>query len=265
LLDSLKRPRNTLLIAEQCNLKLDFDQYHLPRYDLPEGTNAQDYLLSLCEKGFQKRYPAGVDTVLRQRLNHELKTIGDMGFISYFLVVWDFINHAKSIGVPVGPGRGSAAGSLVSYLLGITDLDPIKYGLLFERFLNPGRKSMPDIDIDFCYERRGEIIDYVTKKYGSDNVAQIITFGSMQAKAAVRDVGRALGMSYPDVDRIAKLIPNEIGITIEQALNVEPQLREATEFDKTAKQLITTAPGFRRIKPSRIHSCGWSRYFQTSL
>ena len=180
-----------------------------------------------------------------------------MGFVSYFLIVWDFINHAKSIGVPVGPGRGSAAGSLVSYLLGITDLDPIKYGLLFERFMNPGRKSMPDIDIDFCYERRGEIIDYVTKKYGSDNVAQIITFGSMQAKAAVRDVGRAMGMSYPDVDRIAKLIPNEIGITIEQALNVEPQLREAAEFDKTAKQLLATAQVLEGLnRHASIHAAG---------
>ena len=247
---------NTLLIAEQCDLKLDFDQYHLPRYEVPEGKMPSRICLQLCEKGMLRRYPAGVDEVLRQRLEHELKTIGDMGFVSYFLIVWDFINHAKSIGVPVGPGRGSAAGSLVSYLLGITDLDPIKYGLLFERFMNPGRKSMPDIDIDFCYERRGEIIDYVTKKYGSDNVAQIITFGSMQAKAAVRDVGRAMGMSYPDVDRIAKLIPNEIGITIEQALNVEPQLREAVEFDKTAKQLLATAQVLEGLEPPRVNPCG---------
>jgi len=248
---------NTLLIAEQCNVKLDFDQYHLPRYEVPEGSSAQSYLLGLCEKGIARRYPAGMDGVISQRLDHELKTIGDMGFTSYFLIVWDFINHAKSIGVPVGPGRGSAAGSLVSYLLGITDLDPLKYGLLFERFMNPGRKSMPDIDIDFCYERRGEIIDYVTKKYGADNVAQIITFGSMQAKAAVRDVGRAMGMSYPDVDRIAKLIPNEIGITIEQALNVEPQLREAVEFDKTAKQLLTTAQVLEGLnRHASIHAAG---------
>jgi DNA polymerase-3 subunit alpha len=248
---------NTLVIAEQCNLKLDFDQYHLPRYEVPEGSSAGSYLLQLCEKGFKRRYPAGVDNVLRQRLEHELKTIETMGFVSYFLIVWDFINHAKSIGVPVGPGRGSAAGSLVSYLLGITDLDPIKYGLLFERFMNPGRKSMPDIDIDFCYERRGEIIEYVTKKYGSDNVAQIITFGSMQAKAAVRDVGRAMGMSYPEVDRIAKLIPNEIGITIEEALNVEPQLREAIEIDKTARQLLVTAQVLEGLnRHASIHAAG---------
>jgi DNA polymerase-3 subunit alpha len=248
---------NTLAIAEQCNVKLDFSQYHLPHYDVPGGKSPGAYLLELCEKGLLKRYPAGVDNSLRQRLEHELKTIADMGFVSYFLVVWDFISHAKAMGIPVGPGRGSAAGSLVSYLLGITDLDPIKYGLLFERFLNPGRKSMPDIDIDFCYERRGEVIDYVTKKYGVDNVAQIITFGSMQAKAAVRDVGRAMGMAYADVDRIAKLIPNEIGISIEQALNVEPQLREAAEFDKTAKQLLTTAQVLEGLnRHASIHAAG---------
>jgi DNA polymerase III subunit alpha len=248
---------NTLQIAEQCDLKLDFDQYHLPRYEVPEGVSAQSYLLALCEKGMLRRFPAGVDGAIRQRLEHELKTIGDMGFVSYFLIVWDFIRHAKSIGVPVGPGRGSAAGSLVSYLLGITDLDPMKYGLLFERFMNPGRKSMPDIDIDFCFERRSEIIDYVTRKYGSDNVAQIITFGSMQAKAAVRDVGRAMGMSYPDVDRIAKLIPNDIGITIEKALNVEPQLRSAQEFDNTAKQLLATAQVLEGLnRHASIHAAG---------
>ena len=257
---------NTLAIAEQCNVKLDFDQYHLPRYAVPVGIVGEgskpihtdkEYLRQLCEEGFRRRYPAGVDDVLRQRLEHELGTIEKMGFVSYFLIVWDFIKYAKSIGVPVGPGRGSAAGSLVSFLLGITDLDPIKYGLLFERFLNPGRKSMPDIDIDFCYERRGEIIDYVTQKYGVTNVAQIITFGSMQAKAAVRDVGRALGMSYPDVDRIAKLIPNEIGITIEQALNVEPQLREAFEIDKTAKQLLVIAQVLEGLnRHASIHAAG---------
>jgi DNA polymerase-3 subunit alpha len=248
---------NTLAVAEKCQLKLDFDQYHLPRYEVPESTKPQAYLRQLCEQGISRRYPSGRDEVINRRLEEELKTIADMGFVSYFLIVWDFINHAKSIGVPVGPGRGSAAGSLVSYLLGITDLDPIKYGLLFERFMNPGRKSMPDIDIDFCFERRGEIIDYVTKKYGSDNVAQIITFGSMQAKAAVRDVGRAMGMDYPQVDRIAKLIPNEIGITIEQALSVEPQLREAFEFDKAAKQLLSTAQVLEGLnRHASIHAAG---------
>ncbi|MBF0511389.1 MAG: DNA polymerase III subunit alpha, partial [Candidatus Omnitrophica bacterium] len=248
---------NTLRIADSCELKLNFDQYHLPRYDVPGGQAPQSYLEALCQEGFKKRYPSGIDDILRKRLDHELKTIVDMGFVSYFLIVWDFIKHAKSVGVPVGPGRGSAAGSLVSYLLGITDLDPIKYNLLFERFLNPGRKSMPDIDIDFCYERRGEIIDYVTRKYGVNNVAQIITFGSMQAKAAVRDVGRAMGMSYADVDRIAKLIPHELGITIEQALDVEPQLREAVQVDKTAKQLLATAQVLEGLnRHASIHAAG---------
>ncbi len=247
---------NTLLIAEQCDLKIDFDQYHLPNYDPPTGKTTEQYLHELCETGLQKRY-GGANEELRKRLAHELKTIESMGFVSYFLIVWDFINYAKSIGVPVGPGRGSAAGSLVSYLLGITDLDPIKYGLLFERFLNPGRKSMPDIDIDFCYERRNEVIDYVTKKYSSDNVAQIITFGSMQAKAAVRDVGRAMAVPYADVDKIAKMIPNEIGISIEEALNVEPQLRELIEIDKTAKQLLETAQVLEGLnRHASIHAAG---------
>ncbi len=249
--------QNTLAIAEKCDLKIDFDQYHLPRYDVPDGKTPEAYLHELCELGLKQRYPAGINEELRKRLEHELKTIESMGFVSYFLVVWDFIKYAKSIGVPVGPGRGSAAGSLVSYLLAITDLDPIKYGLLFERFLNPGRKSMPDIDIDFCYERRGEVIDYVTRKYGVDNVAQIITFGSMQAKAAVRDVGRAMAMPYIDVDRIAKLIPNEIGITIEQALNVEPQLREVMELDRTGRQLLETAQVLEGLnRHASIHAAG---------
>jgi DNA polymerase III subunit alpha len=248
---------NTLAIAEQCNIKLDFDQYHLPVYVPPDGMTNSQYLVKLCRDGFQTRYNGQVTPELEKRLAHELKTIEDMGFVSYFLIVWDFINYAKSIGIPVGPGRGSAAGSLVSYLLGITDLDPLKYGLLFERFLNPGRRSMPDIDIDFCYERRGEVIDYVTKKYGETNVAQIITFGSMQAKAAVRDVGRAMGMPYADVDRIAKLIPNAIGITIDEALNVEPQLKELVEIDKTAAQLLETAQVLEGLnRHASVHAAG---------
>lgn len=247
---------NTLVIAEQCNVKLDFDQYHLPVYAPPDGLTPNQYLLNLCRQGLARCY-GQTSPELEKRLAHELKTIEDMGFVSYFLIVWDFIHYAKSIGVPVGPGRGSAAGSLVSYLLGITDLDPIKYGLLFERFLNPGRRSMPDIDIDFCYERRGEIIDYVTRKYGSTNVAQIITFGSMQAKAAVRDVGRAMGMGYSDVDRIAKLIPNEIGITIDEALNIEPQLKELVLVDKTAGQLLETAKVLEGLnRHASIHAAG---------
>ena len=248
---------NTMAIAEQCNLKLDLDQYHLPVYSPPEGFTNKDYLVKLCKDGLRKRYGVEGSPELDSRLILELKTIEDMGFVSYFLIVWDFINYAKSIGVPVGPGRGSAAGSLVSYLLGITDLDPIKYGLLFERFLNPGRRSMPDIDIDFCYERRNEVIDYVTKKYGSTNVAQIITFGSMQAKAAVRDVGRAMAIPYADVDRIAKLIPNEIGITLDEALNIEPQLKELVTTDRITKQLLETAQVLEGLnRHASVHAAG---------
>lgn len=246
----------TLEVAEKCNLKLDFDQYHLPVYDPPQGLTTSEYLMQLCREGLARRYPS-VTKELEERLAHETRTIEDMGFVGYFLIVWDFISYAKSKGIPVGPGRGSAAGSLVSYLLGITDLDPIKYGLLFERFLNPGRKSMPDIDIDFCYERRGEVIEYVSQKYGQDNVAQIITFGSMQAKAAVRDVGRAMAMAYADVDRIAKLIPNTLGITIDESLNVEPQLRELITADRTAKQLLDTAMVLEGLnRHASIHAAG---------
>ncbi len=248
---------NTLEISEKVDLKLDFDHYHLPRYETPEGIDEKLYMRQLCEEGFRRRYDGKITDDLRKRLEHELATIENMGFISYFLIVWDFIWYAKKRGIPVGPGRGSAAGSLVSYLLGITDLDPIKYGLLFERFLNPGRKSMPDIDIDFCYERRGEVIDYVTKKYGRDKVAQIITFGSMQAKAAVRDVGRAMAVPYADVDRIAKMIPNEIGISIEDSIQVEPQLRELMELDKTARNLINTAKVLEGLnRHASIHAAG---------
>ncbi len=248
---------NTVEIAEKINVKLDFDHYHLPRYETPNNLDAQVYLRQLCDEGLKRRYGSVVNEQLRHRLEHELLTIENMGFVSYFLIVWDFIEHAKKRGVPVGPGRGSAAGSLVSYLLGITDLDPIKYGLLFERFLNPGRRSMPDIDIDFCYERRGEIIDYVTQKYGRDKVAQIITFGSMQAKAAVRDVGRAMALSYADVDRIAKLIPNEIGITLDDAIHVEPQLKELMESDKSARDLLNTAKVLEGLnRHASIHAAG---------
>ncbi len=231
---------NTLVVAEKCNVKLDFDQIHLPVFVPPGGKAKEVYLRELCQEGIKRRYPV-VTKEIQERLEHELKVIEKMGFISYFLIVWDFINFAKNRGIPVGPGRGSAAGSIVSYLLGITDLDPLKYGLLFERFLNPDRSGMPDIDIDFCFERRGEVIDYVTQKYGKENVAQIITFGTMQARAAIRDVGRVLGAAYADVDKIAKLVPAEIGITIEDALQKEPQLDKLCKEDKAAKEIIETA------------------------
>ncbi len=248
--------RNTLEIAEKCNLKLDFDKYHLPRYDPPAGKTKESYLRELCGQGMIRRYGKPMPE-LDTRLNHELATIEKMDFTGYFLIVWDFIHYAKSKGIPVGPGRGSAAGSLVSYLLGITDLDPLKYKLLFERFLNPDRAGMPDIDIDFCYERRNEVIDYVSQKYGKDNVAQIITFGTMQARAAVRDVGRVMDMPYADVDRIAKLIPNEIGITIDKALQIEPQLRLLIEEDKTAQALLETAQVLEGLnRHSSTHAAG---------
>ncbi|MCB9757256.1 MAG: DNA polymerase III subunit alpha [Candidatus Omnitrophica bacterium] len=248
--------QNTVEIADKCNLDLRFGQYHLPNYDPPGGMGKDEYLQELCTRGIKDRY--GVITpVLQERLNHELQTIKKMGFVSYFLIVWDFIHYAKQRGIPVGPGRGSAAGSLVSYLLGITDLDPIRYGLLFERFLNPERMSMPDIDIDFCFERRQEVIDYVTNKYGKDNVAQIITFGTMQARAAVRDVGRVMSAPYADVDKIAKLIPAEIGMTLKDALKVEPQLAKLCQENQVAHDIVETAQVLEGLnRHASIHAAG---------
>ncbi len=231
---------NTMEIAEKCNINLEFDKIHLPKFDPPAGKTKEEFLRELCMEGLKKRYPHVTDEI-RQRLEHELSIIEKMGFVGYFLIVWDFINYAKRQGIPVGPGRGSAAGSLVSYLIGITNLDPIKYGLLFERFLNPDRSGMPDIDIDFCYERRGEVIEYVNKKYGRENVAQIITFGTMQARAAIRDVGRVLGVPYSEVDKIAKLIPSELGITLDDALEKEPRLAELCKHDENAAKIIEIA------------------------
>ncbi|MCC6758849.1 MAG: DNA polymerase III subunit alpha, partial [Candidatus Omnitrophica bacterium] len=250
--------KNTVEIAEKCNLDLKFGQYHLPNYEPPNGMTREGYLEELCAKGIRERYgPQGMTPALQERLTHELNTIKKMGFVSYFLIVWDFINYAKQKGIPVGPGRGSAAGSLVSYLLGITDLDPIRYGLLFERFLNPERMSMPDIDIDFCFERRQEVIDYVTNKYGKDNVAQIITFGTMQARAAVRDVGRVMSAPYADVDKIAKLIPAEVGMTLKDALKVEPQLAKLCEENEVANDIVETAQVLEGLnRHASIHAAG---------
>ncbi len=232
--------RNTLEIAEKCNLELHFDRIHLPRYDPPMGQAKEEFLEELCRDAIKERYGTSTPQI-EERLTHEINTIKKMGFVSYFLIVWDFIHYAKQRGIPVGPGRGSAAGSLVSYLLGITDLDPLKYGLLFERFLNPERLGMPDIDIDFCYERRPEVIEYVTNKYGKENVAQIITFGTMQARAAIRDVGRVMGVAYADVDKIAKLIPPDPNMNLHEALKVEPQLSQLCTQDETARNIIETA------------------------
>lgn len=232
---------NTLVIAEKCNLKLGFGQLHLPNYRLPDGYHeAFDYLQNLCYRGLQERYQKP-SPAAKNRLDFELQVIRQMGYEGYFLIVWDLINYARMQNIPVGPGRGSAAGSLVAYTLGITNIDPLQYGLLFERFLNPERVTMPDIDSDFCFERRSEIIDYVTQKYGSAHVAQIITFGTMAAKAAVRDVGRVLNMPLPDVDKVAKLIPNELGISIQRALEISPELRQAFESSQTINHLLGLA------------------------
>ncbi|WP_027363263.1 DNA polymerase III subunit alpha [Desulfotruncus alcoholivorax] len=231
---------NTNRIAERCHVELEFGNLHLPVYTVPDGHTVDSYLRELCLQGVSWRFGEMNETI-QQRLEYELKVIKQMGYSAYFLIVWDFIHFAREAGIPVGPGRGSAAGSLVAYVLGITNIDPLKYNLLFERFLNPERVSMPDIDIDFCFERRTEVIDYVARKYGSDRVAQIATFGTMAAKAAIRDVGRALGMPYGDVDRIAKMVPNELKITIEKALQESTDLTTLYREDSQVKKLIDMA------------------------
>ncbi len=232
--------KNTIAVAERCNLELKFGQILLPKYTVPEGHTLDSYLRTLAEAGLRQRFQNPGPEVV-ERLNLELTVIEKMGFAGYFLVVWDFISFAKSRGIPVGPGRGSAAGSLVAYSLGITNIDPLRYGLLFERFLNPERISMPDMDIDFCYERRGEVIEYVTRKYGEENVSQIITFGTLGAKAVIRDVARAMGMTYADGDKIAKMVPNTLNITLEDALRDSAPLREAAEKRPEVTELMETA------------------------
>jgi DNA polymerase-3 subunit alpha len=231
---------NTIKITEMCNLELDFTQIHLPHFELGPGVNKEEYLHKLCQEGLKKRY-SQVTAAIESRLSHELEIIEKTGFTSYFLIVWDFIHYAKEHNIPVGPGRGSAAGSLVSFLLGITDIDPLKYSLIFERFLNPQRLGLPDIDIDFCYERRQEVIDYVTKKYSSNNVAQIITFGTMQARAVIRDVGRVMSLPYAEVDRIAKLVPPDPNIDLSEAVRTEPELNNMYKNDANITRLIDTA------------------------
>ncbi len=250
---------NTLRIAEQCNLELRFGEYKFPKFSPPNGKTLDLYLEELSRKGLENRLqhiPEPHDKY-RTRLEKELEIIRSMGFAGYFLIVADFINLAKGRDIPVGPGRGSAAGSLVAFALRITDIDPIRYGLLFERFLNPERISMPDVDVDFCMERRDEVIQYVTEKYGEDNVAQIITFGKMQAKAVVRDVGRALDMPYGEVDRIAKLIPNTLNITLQQALKQEAALRELQEKDERVQNLISIALSLEGLtRHASTHAAG---------
>lgn len=231
---------NTQKIADRCNVEIEFGKFHLPKFEIPNGLTAYEYLKQLVYRGMRERYPNADESVV-SRMQYELDTISQMGYVDYFLIVWDFIHYAKSHGIPVGPGRGSAAGSVVAYCLHITDVDPIKYSLIFERFLNPERVSMPDIDIDFCYVRRGEVIDYVNRKYGSDNVAQIVTFGTMAARLAIRDVGRALNIPYGRVDEVAKQVPNELKMTIKKALTVNYKLKELYDSSAEIKKLIDTA------------------------
>ena len=248
---------NTVKIAEMCNFDFVFDGRHLPIFLVPEGREAYEFLVELCEQGLIKKYGASPSEEAQARLKFELKVIHQMDFIDYFLIVHDFIAYAKSEGIMVGPGRGSAAGSIVAYCLGITGIDPLKYNLLFERFLNPERISMPDIDIDFCYERRQEVIDYVISRYGEDRVAQIITFGTLAPRAAIKDTGRALAVPYSDVDQISKLIPMQLKITLEKALEMSPELRGRYETDPQIHNLIDTALKFEGMpRHSSTHAAG---------
>ncbi|SKA86978.1 DNA polymerase III catalytic subunit, DnaE type [Clostridium sp. USBA 49] len=247
---------NTVKIAEQCNFDYEFHVSKLPKFPLPSGLNAYDYLRENCYKGLKERYKT-ISKELTDRLEYELEVIKSMGYVDYFLIVWDFIRFARENQIPVGAGRGSAAGSLVAYTLGITKIDPLKYGLIFERFLNPDRVSMPDIDSDFCYERRQEVIDYVVEKYGVNNVSQIITFGTMAARACIRDVGRAMNYSYAEVDKIAKMIPSMLGITIDKALEINPELKSAYKNDDRVKELIDVARALEGLpRHSGTHAAG---------
>ena len=247
---------NTVKIAERCNVEFSFGGHILPRFPLPEGLTDEAYLRQLCEEKVEGRYEP-VTPEIRERMEYELGVIHQMGFDSYFLIVWDFINYAREHGIAVGPGRGSAAGSIVAYILGITDIDPLKYALLFERFLNPERVTMPDIDVDFCYIRRKEVIDYVKRRYGDDHVAQIITFGTMAARGAVRDVGRVLGLSYADTDKVAKLIPTELGITLDKALKDSADFRKLYEADSGVRRMIDFARKIEGLpRQSSTHAAG---------
>lgn len=228
---------NTQKIADRCNVEIEFGVTKLPQYDVPDGYTSWEYLNKLCSEGFAERYP-GDDGTLREQLDYELSIIQTMGYVDYFLIVWDFIKFARDNGIAVGPGRGSAAGSLVSYSLGITNIDPARYQLLFERFLNPERVSMPDIDVDFCFERRQEVIDYVVRKYGKDRVAQIVTFGTLAARAVLKDVGRVMDMPYAFVDSIAKMVPRELNITLDRALQVNPELQNLYETNEQVRELV---------------------------
>ncbi|MGN0165647.1 MAG: DNA polymerase III subunit alpha, partial [Lachnospiraceae bacterium] len=247
---------NTKKISDRCNVEIVFGEYKLPKFDVPDGYEAFDYLSMLCHKGLKKRYPHNY-TEHEDRLAYELETIKGMGFVDYFLIVSDFIRFAKEHDIPVGPGRGSAAGSIVAYSLEITDIDPIKYSLLFERFLNPERLTMPDIDIDFCFERRQEVIDYVVEKYGKDRVVQIVTFGTMAARGVIRDVGRAMNLPYAKCDSIAKMIPQELNITIDKAIEMNPELKSLIESDRETAYLIDISKKLEGLpRHTSIHAAG---------
>lgn len=247
---------NTAEIAKRCNVEFKFGEYHLPEFIPPEGFTNDQYLRKLCEEGLADRYEVVTDE-LNERLDYEIGVIETMGYVEYFLIVWDFINYAKENGIAVGPGRGSAAGSIVAYCLKITDIDPIKNTLIFERFLNPERVSMPDIDIDFCIERRGEVIDYVVEKYGKENVSQIITFGTMKAKAAIRDVGRALNLTYAEADRIAKAVPAGPKITLDAALELNPEFREMYESDESVRKVVDMSKAIEGMpRHASTHAAG---------
>ena len=250
---------NTLAIGERCHLDLEFGQSKYPEYPVPAGKTREEYLRELCYEGLRERYGerATTDPELIKRLDYELGVLEKTGFVSYFLIVWDFIHFAKERGIPVGPGRGSAAGSMVAYVLGITDIDPLQYGLIFERFLNPDRVSPPDIDVDFCEARRGEVLEYVRQKYGERRVAQIITFGKLKAKSVVRDVGRVMGLSYRDADRIAKMIPNELNITLDSAVEKNPELKRAVATEPPTRQLFDYAKILEGLsRNAGVHAAG---------
>ncbi|MBP5426385.1 MAG: DNA polymerase III subunit alpha [Clostridiales bacterium] len=248
---------NTKKIADKCHIEIEFGKLHLPKFEVPDEYTPFSYLEYLCNEGLRKKYPQNEIPVVQQRLDHELSIISQMGYVDYFLIVWDFIKYAKDNGIMVGPGRGSAAGSIVSYTLGITNIDPVKYDLLFERFLNPERVSMPDIDIDFCYERRQEVINYVVKKYGKDKVAQIITFGTMAARLAIKDVGRVLDVPYNAVDELSKMIPNRIGISIQEALSISPDFKRKYDTDPASREIIDVAMKLEGMpRHSSTHAAG---------
>ena len=247
---------NTARIAERCNLDFVFNEYHLPSFPVPEGYSNEEYFRKLCYEGFAERYPDKPQSYI-DRLEYEIGVISRMGYVNYYLIVWDFINYAKSQGIPVGPGRGSGAASIVAYCMHITEVDPMKYSLIFERFLNPERVSMPDFDTDFCQERRGEVIDYVIQKYGADRVAQIATFGTMAARGAIRDVGRALNFTYAETDMVAKLVPTALHITLKEALEVSPKLKELYDTQDRVKTLIDTAMSLEGMpRNTSTHAAG---------